>query len=505
MLRRFQFTSAVLVSFWLTACMVGPDFKPPQAPAAKKYTATESDTGHPAADEPELVSGKDIPAQWWSVYRSAELDHLIRLGLKDSPDIQSAQATLRALQEDYTSQSGSILYPAVDASVRSDRRNLSGVSFGQSGNFIYTLHDASVNVSYKLDFFGAGRRYLESLRAGVDYQGYQLEAAHLALTANIVTSAISEASLRAQLQAAQEVADSARHQLEIVEQQGKLGVVTPSEVLNQRALLARAEVQLPPLEKQLAQIQHRISVLVGHFPSQNGMPFFALDDLHLPEQLPLSLPSRLVHQRPDIRAAEALLHQASAQVGLATANLYPSLTISASYGTEAIKFGDLLSSPASNVWSIGSNVLQPLFHGGELTAKRRQALASFDAARAQYRQTLLQAFQNVADVLLALQMDARTLALEEKSKALSAETLHLVERQFSLGAASYLALLNAQQAFQQSHTSVVQARALLMTDTAALFQAMGGGWWHRDDAYQSASGDAQFITSMIADGNKEKE
>ncbi|MDQ6986417.1 MAG: efflux transporter outer membrane subunit [Mariprofundaceae bacterium] len=497
MLRRFQFVSAVLVSFWLSACMVGPDFKSPQAPSVKNYTAAESDSKHLATDAPELVSGKDIPAQWWSVYRSAALEKLIRLGLKDSPDVQSAQATLRALQQDYASQSGAILYPQVDASVKSDRRSLSGVSFGQNGNFIYTLHDASVNVSYTLDFFGGGRRYLEALRAGVDYQGYQLEAAHLALTANIVTSAIGEASLNAQLLATQQVVDNARHQLAIVEQQGKLGVVTPSVVLNQRALLARAEVLLPPLEKQLTQMKHRISVLVGRFPSQQmsaskGMPDFALESLHLPDQLPLSLPSELVHQRPDIRAAEALLHQASAQVGLATANLYPSLTINAGYGKEAVKFGDLLSGPSSSVWNLGSNLLQPLFHGGELTAKRRQALATFDAARAQYRQTLLQAFQNVADVLLALKMDARTLALQEKSAALSSEALHLVEQQFSLGAASFLALLNAQQAFQQSQISVVQARALLMSDTAALFQAMGGGWWQRDDAYQSLSGEREM-------------
>ncbi len=497
MLRRFPFVPLLLVPFYLSACMVGPDFKSPPAPSVKNYTAAESDAGHSAVNAPTLVSGKDIPAQWWSVYRSTELDHLIRLALQDSPNIQSAQATLRAAQEDYAAQSGNILYPQVDGSIKSDRRSLSGVSFGQSGNFIYSLHNASVNVSYMLDFFGAGRRYLESLRAGVDYQGYQLEAAHLALTANIVTSAISEASLKSQLQAAQEIVDNARHQLAIVEQQGKLGVLTPSAVLNQRTLLAQAEVQLPPLEKQRVQIKHRISVLAGRFPGQQisagkGMPDFSLDSLHLPEQLPLSLPSELVRQRPDIRAAEAILHQASAQVGLATANLYPSLTISANYGKEAVKFGDLLSGPASSVWGLGSNVLQPLFHGGELTAKRRQALASFAAARAQYRQVLLQAFQNVADVLLALQMDARTLALQEKAASLSAETLHLVDKQFSLGAASYLALLNAQQAFQQSHIGVVQARALLLSDTAALFQAMGGGWWQRDGAYQSVSGDKEI-------------
>jgi len=489
----------------LAGCAVGPDFSAPASPKVGAYTTQSAPES--AARQPELKRGGDIPQLWWSLYRSQKLDRMIRMGLQDSPNLQAARATLLASQEDYVSQSGTILYPKADININSDRRKISAVTFGQTGGFIYTLHNASVDVSYSIDPFGGGRRYLESLRAQVDYQGYQLEATYLALTANIVTAAINEASLRGQLQAAHEIVENEKHQLKIVERQWKLGVVTETEVLTQRTALVQSEAELPPLEKQLAQIQHRLSVLVGHFPGEAGTPVFSLDDLHLPGQLPLSLPSSLVRQRPDIRAAEAQLHQANAQVGVATANLYPSITISASYGRQTVKFVDLLTNPASSVWSIGSSLLQPLFHGGELTARRRQTLASFDAARAQYRQTVLLAFQNVADVLLALQSDARALALQEKAENLSARTLHLVERQFDLGAANYLSLLNAQQQFRQSHIGVVQARAMLMADTAALFQAMGGGWWHRNDAYRSVSGDSPVKTNLnsAAQGDVEKE
>jgi len=495
----------ILPLLLFAGCAVGPDFSAPTPPKVGAYT-TQS-VSETAAHQPGLNRGGDIPQRWWSLYRSQKLDRMIRLGLKDSPNVAAARATLRSSQEDYASQSGTILYPTVDGNVRSDRQKVSGVTFGQSGGFIYTLHNASVDVSYSLDPFGGGRRYLESLRAQVDYQGYQLEASHLALTANIVTSAISEASLRGQLKALQDIVESEKHQMKIVERQWTLGVVTETDVLAQRAALAQSQTQLPPLEKQLAQMKHHLSVLVGHFPGETGMPQFTLADLHLPQNLPLSLPSGLVRQRPDIRVAEAQLHQASAQVGVATANLYPSITISASYGRQAVKFTDLLNGPAGGVWAIGASLLQPLFHGGELTARRRQALASFDAARAQYRQAVLVAFQNVADVLLALQSDARSLELQEKAESLSAQTLKLVQRQFDLGAASYLPLLNAQQQFRQSHIGVVQARATLMADTAALFQAMGGGWWHRNDAYRSVSGGnpVEMNLNGTAQGGVEKE
>jgi len=507
--------AGVLVGVLVGGCALGPDFHTPDAPKVEQYSsALEHPSENRSADGPELKQGGRIPDQWWRVYGSKKLDELIQQGMQQSPTLAAARATLRAAQEDYASQSGTILYPTVDGSIRTDRQKLSGASFGQNGDFIYSLHTASVSVSYAFDPFGGGRRYLESLRAQVDYQGFQMEAAKLTLAANIVTTAISEASLRGQWQAASDIVNSRREQLKIVERQSAIGAVTDADVLSQRTALAQAETALPPLEKQLAQTKHQLSVLVGRFPGERAgsnhvdetpaMPAFELAGLHLPASLPVSLPSELVHQRPDIRAAEAQLHQASALIGLATANMYPSLKITAGFGRQAVQFGDLLTGPASGIWSIGSNVLQPLFHGGELSAKRRQALASFDAARAQYQQTVLLAFRDVADVLLALQSDARGLKLQLKAESLARQTQDLVQHQFDLGAASFLTLLNAQQQYRQSHIGVVQARATLLADSAALFQAMGGGWWQRDDAYRPVAGNADFFRAWTGSAQTEK-
>jgi len=491
------------VTLLLAGCAVGPDFTAPDAPNVKKYSpAVKADT----ISGPTLKRGEHVSEQWWRIYGSKALNELISQGMQQSPTLAAASATLRASQEDYASQSGTILYPVVDGSVKSTRQKISGSSFGQGGDFIYSLHTASVSVSYAFDPFGSGRRYLESLRALVDYQGFQLEAARQTLAANIVTTVINQASLRGQLAAQQEVVDSRKAALKIVARQVELGVVTEAEVLSQRTVLAQARTTLPPLEKQLAQQQHQLSVLVGRMPGQGSSPAFELAGLLQPASLPLSLPSELVQQRPDIRAAEAQLHQANALVGLATANMYPSLTITAGFGRQAVQFSDLLNGPASGIWNIGGNLLQPLFHGGELTAKRRQALASLDAARAQYRLTVLQAFRDVADVLLALQSDGRGLKLQQHAESLAQQTLDLVQQQFDLGAVSFLTLLSAQQQYALSHVGVVQAQAMLLADTTALFQAMGGGWWQRSDAYRPVAGNADFFKSWSgatqADGHK---
>ncbi len=492
----------IALTLLLSACALGPDFKQPAAPHVDGYTEqhaqtlqkNQADSGQlrTISNQPKIEFGGSVPEQWWLLYQSPALNALIEQGLKENPSLSAARSTLLAAQEDYASQGGPILYPSVDATLSADRQKLSGLSFGQNGGFMYSLQNASVDVSFAFDPFGSGRRYLESLRANIDYQGFQVEAAYLTLTANIVTAAISEASLRGQLQAMQEIVESQQSQLDIIEKQFELGVVTKVDVLAQRATLAQTRTGLPPLQKQLAQVRHYLSVLAGRLPGQPGMPSFQLSDLHLPKNIPVSLPSELVRQRPDIRAAEAQLHQASALVGLATANMYPSLSISAGFGRQAVQFGDLLTGPASAVWNIGGNILQPLFHGGELTAKRRQALASFAAARSQYRQSVLTAFQNVADVLRALQSDTEGLGLNQKAESLSEQRLKLVQRQFELGAASYLSLLSAQQQFRTAHISVVQARATLIADTAALFQAMGGGWWQRGNAYKAVAGGADF-------------
>jgi NodT family efflux transporter outer membrane factor (OMF) lipoprotein len=473
-----------LAALALAGCAVGPDFRRPAAPKADRYTPmalpqeTASAPGVGGAAQ-RLVAGQDIPAQWWTLFHSDALDGLIRQGLADSPNLAAAQATLREAQENARAQFGTLL-PSVDANVGAERQKFSPAEFGQSSSpsSLFNLYNASVSVSYTLDVFGANRRQLEALRAQVDYEAYQLEAAYLTLTSNIVTTAVKEASLRAQIQATKDIVAALEKQLELVERRFELGAVPRSDVLTQRTALAQQRATLPPLEKQLAQTRHQLSVYVGQLPSENGLPEFELEALRLPEQLPVSLPSSLVRQRPDIRASEALLHEASAQVGVATANLYPQITLTGSYGSEANKIGDLFSGPAA-VWSIAGGLTQPLFHGGQLTAKRRAAIAAYDQAAAQYRETVLEAFQNVADTLRALETDARALRAQADAEAMARDTRDLTEKQFELGAVSYLSLLTAQQQYQQTRISLVQAQATRYSDTAALFQAMGGGWWNR--------------------------
>ncbi|MEJ2700616.1 MAG: efflux transporter outer membrane subunit, partial [Desulfuromonadales bacterium] len=326
--------------------------------------------------------------------------------------------------------------------------------------------------------FGSTRRQLEALGAQVDYQHFQYEAAYLSLTANIVTTAIQEAALRAQITTTREILEANQKLLDLVQRQFELGAVPKTSVLFQKSQLAITKTALPPLEKQLAFTRHALSVLAGQLPGKVQLPAFNLDSLHLPEELPVSLPSSLVRQRPDIRAAESLLHQASAEVGVATANLYPQITLSGGYGFEAGDIGNLFNGQSA-VWNLGAGLLQPLFHGGELTARRRATVDAYDQSAAQYRQTVLQAFQNVADVLRALDTDAQALQAQLEAQTAAKATLDLTRRKFELGAVNYIVLLIAQRDYDQAHLNLVSARAQRFADTAALFQALGGGWWNR--------------------------
>ena len=308
-------------------------------------------------------------------------------------------------------------------------------------------------------------------------QRYQIAATYLTLTSNIVTTAVSEASLRAQIGATRDIIDAQQRSLDVVEKQLALGAISRAEVLAQRAQLAQTRAALPPLEKALAQTRNALPPLVGKTPASAELPQFELAGLELPHELPVSLPSDLARQRPDIQAAEALLHQAGAQVGVATAAEYPQLTLSASYGTIATATGDLFGAN-SMIWNAGAGLLQPIFHGGALKAQQRAAVAAYDRALAQYRQTVLGAFQNVADALGALENDAQALTAQAEAEAAARASYELARSQFELGATSTLTLLNAEQQFQRSRIGLVQAQAARYADTAALFQALGGGWWH---------------------------
>jgi NodT family efflux transporter outer membrane factor (OMF) lipoprotein len=474
-----------LVAAALAGCAVGPDFRRPAPPGVSSYTAeslpVETAEAKGVGGAPQrFLSGQEIPPQWWALFRSESLDRLIRQALADSPTLAASHARLREAEENRRAQAGALL-PRVDGNASVRRQKTSGASLGQPGiePTPFTLHSASVSVSYAFDLFGGARRELEALHAEVEHQRFQLEGAWLTLTANLVTTAVQEAALRAQIRATGEIVAAEERQLALVEQRFRLGGGSRFDVLALQAQLAQTLATVPPLEKQLAQTRHRLAILAGTFPGEAGMlPAFDLDGMNLPGELPVSLPSSLVRQRPDIRAAEELLHAASARIGVATANLYPQVTLTGTLGSETSKVQDLFGRGTS-VWGLGAGVLQPIFRGGELTAKRRAAIAAYSLAEAQYRGTVLQAFQNVADVLRALELDAQTLKTQADAEAAAKASLDLSRERFELGAASYLALLDAERQHQQARIGLVQAQATRFSDTAALFQALGGGWWNR--------------------------
>ncbi len=475
----------VLLTLALGGCATGPAWQAPALPEAygagpllDRTVVTDAAGG--AAQR--FMAGKDIPAQWWSLFKSDGLDRLIRIALAQNPTLMAAQATLREAQENYNALAGSEYYPDVSAGVSSKRLKSSpaaaGMPAGTKGT-VFDLHNASVNVAYTFDIFGGGRRELEALKAQVEYQRFQLEASYLSLTANVVTTVVREASLREQLAALGDIVVSQEKHLGMLDKQMALGGVSRTEVLAQRAQLEQTRATLPPVEKELAMVRHQLMVLMGRFPADEaGTAPFELSSMTLPEEIPIALPSSLVAQRPDIRAAEALLKAASARVGVATANLYPQITLSGSYGSQAGRASDLFNAN-SMVWNIGAGVVQPIFNGGRLRAQRRASLAAFDAASAQFRQVVLVSYANVADALRALEADARSLKAQADAEAAARDSLEMIQKQLDVGAVNYVLLLNAERQYQQARISLIQARAARLADTAALFQALGGGWWNR--------------------------
>lgn len=477
---------AALCSALIAGCAVGPDFERPEPPDVESYTAAALakqtvSSNVPAGSSQQFLFGQKIPEQWWTLFHSPGLDRLVRQGLVANPSTAAAQAALRQARENFIAEFGTGWFPSVDANLAYTREHISGASFGQAigaGGFTFNLYNASVSVSYLLDIFGGVRRRLEALKAQVNYQQFEAEGTYLTLTANIVTTAVQEASLRAQILATQEIIADEEKQYNLVQRQFQLGSIARSDVLSQQTQLARTRATLPSLEKALHQTRHQLAVLVGRFPSQaRDLPAFDFTLLDLPTALPVTVPSDLVRQRPDIQASMALLHAASAQIGVATANLYPQLTLTGAYGWQTNQFSDLFSSDAL-VWNVGAGLLQPIFRGGTLRAQKRAAVAAFEQALALYKQTVLQAFLNVADALRALEADARTLKAQAEVEQAARETLRLSKIQFRVGATSYLTLLDAQRQYQQARISLVQAQAARYADTAALFQALGGGWWY---------------------------
>jgi NodT family efflux transporter outer membrane factor (OMF) lipoprotein len=429
-----------------------------------------------------MIQRLDIPGQWWTLFHSPPLNSLVEQSLKANPSLEAAQAALRQAQENVYAQEG-FFYPNIQASFSPSRQKnaISTISPTlTSGAPIFTLYTPQVSVSYTLDVWGGNRRQIESLMAQADALHFQLEATYLTLTSNVVAAAVQEASLRAQIAATREVIRIESEQLELLRTQYTLGAIAMADVVAQDATLAQTEATLPPLQKQLAQQRDLLTALAGRFPVAEPDEKFELSTLELPQELPLSLPSKLVEQRPDVRSAEAQLHAASAQVGVAMANQLPQITLSASGGSTATQISQLFTS-GTGFWSLAGALTQPLFDGGTLLHRKRAADASLEQAVAQYRGTVITAFQNVADVLHALHYDADALNANLRAERAAATSLDIARRALQLGSISYLSLLNAEQAYQQTVIALAQARANRYADTAALFQALGGGWWNRGD------------------------
>jgi NodT family efflux transporter outer membrane factor (OMF) lipoprotein len=505
-MRRYLHSGPALTAvLLLSACAVGPDFERPGAPTGKDYAAAGSlatptasaDVAGGAAQR--FVRDLDIPGQWWQLFHSRPLDRLIEQALKTNPDLQAAQAALRVAQENVYAQQGAY-FPQVSANFTPNRAKTATGSVtptAASGGAYLTLYTAQVSVSYVPDVFGLNQRTVESLAAQEEGLRFQLEATYLTLTSNLVAAAVQEASLRGQIAATQDIIKIETQLLDLFRRQYALGQIADADVVQQEATLAQAEASLPPLRKQLAVERDLITALAGRFPNEEPAETFELASIELPQDLPASLPAKLVEQRPDLRQAEANLHSASALVGVAIANRLPNITITASDGTAATDVNRFFT-PGTGFWSIAGSLTQPIFEGGALLHRERAARAAFDQAAAQYRSALITAFQNVADTLRALQIDADALNATLRAERAAAESLEIAERQLQLGAISYPSLLNAQQTYQTARIALVQAQANRFNDTAALFQALGGGWWNRSDVAAETS--EKPTTSAAAGG-----
>lgn len=479
------FVSILVMSTLLSACMVGPDFKTPQAPNVDRFNAlplpaktANTPANRNAGKSQVYIYGRDIPADWWKIFHSEEINELVDTAMVNSPNIQAAQAALRQAQETLNQQIGNLLIPAFDANIAGQRQRFAGSTFGNGvPSSLFNLFNASAQVTYNLDFFGASRREIESLRAQVDYQQFQLLATYLTLTANIVTTAVTIAAYEMQIQATKALINSEQGQLDILQKQYRVGGIARTNVLSQQTQVNLTRAILPPLQKSLSQSRHALATLIGVYPD-TPMPSIHLNKLYLPKNLPVSLPSQLVRQRPDVRASEALLHAASAQVGVATANLFPSFSINGNYGWTA-SIASSLFQPLNKTWLMAGQIAQPIFHGGALFSARKAAIAAFDQAAAQYKQTLLTAFQNTADALRALETDARTFKAAKAAEVDAYQYYKITRSQYRDGGVSYLELLTAEQQYQQALINSIQSQALRYADTAALYQALGGGWWNR--------------------------
>jgi len=478
-IRSAEFGMCMLSAFFIFGCAVGPDFVRPEPPAVSQYTReTQPPSTVPADGQAQhFIQGGEIASDWWRLFNSAKLDTLIREAFANNQTLQAAQASLRQSQENLRAGYG-VFFPQLDASFDTARQKSSLARFGgSSASNIFNLFTLSATVSYALDVFGGERRAVEGLQAQVDFQHYTVQGTYLTLSGNLVNAVIAQAAYREQAKATEQLIDLIREQAGITEMQAQAGIVPYLNVLSLRSQLAATEATLPPLRQKLSQTEHLLATLEGLTPAEYNSEQIDLTDITLPINLPVTLPSELVHRRPDILAAEAQLHSASADIGVSTAALFPHFTLNGTYGLTNTSLNDLFKN-TSSIWNMGANVTAPLFHGGTLWFKRRSAVEGYNRALANYRQTVLSAFAQVADILRALEHDAE--AVHAQSQALSAaeEALTLSQANYGSGTVNYLQVLLADNQLHQAKIGYLQAQAIRLQDTVALFVAIGGGWWN---------------------------
>jgi NodT family efflux transporter outer membrane factor (OMF) lipoprotein len=471
----------------LSACTVGPSFKRPDTPAPAAYLGhDESVSREPAAVsandfEQRIVPGATPAANWWQLFQSQPLDELIRQAAANNHTLAAAYATLAKSQELVVAQSGA-RYPQVSADAGAGRQKYGAQFLGPSPIPPFSYLAAGATVHYLLDYTGGVARSVEQSQALAQYQQSEVEATYLALTGNVAMQAMTIASTRAQIQAVNDLLAEDRENLNLVRTAFDNGSVSKLDVLTAQSQLASDETLLPPLYHQLALARHALTVLVGQTPADWSPPDFTLDQLKLPRELPVSLPSELVHRRPDILAAEAQLHAATATVGIATSNLYPQIILTATGSQQALgDHGSQLFDHSGSAWSLIAGLTAPIFDGGRLRAERRAAINELHASAERYQQTVLESFGQVADLLDALSQDAASLATQTSALATAESSLELARESFSAGNSGLLQLLDSQRQRQQAELGFVRAQAQQYLDTTQLFLALGGNGVHETE------------------------
>ena len=462
----------------LASCAVGPNFHEPKPPDASVYLHPSSDTApvQPQAQDVQNISpGAELAGEWWQLFHSPQLDEVVRTAIAASPTLVAANATLAEAREEVIVARGAFL-PSVSATAGAQRAGTGALRAPGTGATA-NLYSIGLSTSYNLDIFGGTRRAVEQQQALADFQRNELAAAYLTLTGSIVNEVLTIASTRLQITTTEELIASDRKNLALSQRAFDVGIVPRSDVLTADSQLAADLTQLPSLHKQLDQAYDALAVLSGRAPSEWQVQPFDIDQFTPPRDIPVSLPARLVRQRPDVLAAEMQLHAASAAIGVAVAQQFPDISLSASISREALRAADLFHQ-FDTLWAAGGTLTQPIFKGGALRAQVRAARDAFKAEAATYQAVVLDALGQVADDLWALQYDAQILSVDRHSMDVAFEALKLQQQSYSVGTTTVLNLIVAERTYAQARLSYVSARVQQFTDSASLLTALGGGWWN---------------------------